>query len=784
MSKTPQVPFKTLTPIALGVALALATIPVVWAADTEMQDATENISNADDAQANPPTEKTSGIEVIQVSARHKVESLQSTPIAITAFGEAEMKEAKIEGLDDIAGRTPGFQMNAYSSSEPELFMRGIGSDIESAGAAAAIGMYVDGVYISRGTAAAMDLYDLQSVEVLRGPQGTLYGKNVVGGAINFITKRPVFGAPEGSVEMTIGNYGHFEGKGYVTGSINDSVAAKLAISGVTRDGYGKNTYTGNDADDLTRYSARAQFLFDPGTDFQALLTLGASKSDATPRVKHIGYSDGRNAPFISADPRSDLNSVDGYEDADSGNLSLKMDWTTDLGDITSITAYRDNSYDFYENAATGLVDRTQVFDPWGDPANNTVSSHDELAALQVDDEWLSRKGEDASQFSQEVRLSGGNGDWGWLGGLFYMREDIDRAEDVDYWFDTQWGTTAGNVANTTNNITDSYAVFGQLSYEFTQDLTATVGLRWSRDEKTFGGSAWGRRFDNFDNLHEDINGNRVERYDFETSDSWAEWTPSFNLEYQALTDLFLYYSLAKGFKSGGYNGEGMEKAVEAVLPFKPEIAWNNEVGFKLQAFEDNMRLNGAIFHTDYQDIQSQVWVETGPNTPDNLQVMNGSGIAKGFELELTALLTDNLTLNLSYGYLDAEFTEDLLVDDTNLNGNKMRRTPENSLNTYLNYQWAMAELGDASFRVNYQYQDSYFFDNSNDPLTEVPSEYTIDAVMTLTSFDEVWSVQLWGKNLTDELNIGSTTLYAAWDNTVFNAYKPPRTYGVTLGYRF
>jgi iron complex outermembrane receptor protein len=213
---------QTLNPVALSVMLAVGVIslPTIAEENTAETNKDENLA----------------IEVVTVTARHKVESLQSTPIAISAFGEDQMKEEKIAGLADISSRVPGFQMNMYNSSEPELFMRGIGSDIESAGAGAAVGMYIDGVYISRGTGAAMHLYDLQTVEVLRGPQGTLYGKNVVAGAINFITKRPVDGEMEGSVEATIGDFGTSELKGFVTGSLTDNVAGKFALTGVTRDG--------------------------------------------------------------------------------------------------------------------------------------------------------------------------------------------------------------------------------------------------------------------------------------------------------------------------------------------------------------------------------------------------------------------------------------------------------------------------------------------------------------------------------------------------------------------
>ncbi|GGD61283.1 TonB-dependent receptor [Lacimicrobium alkaliphilum] len=750
-------------PLAISIALVLSGNAMAQDADTE--------SSA------------KSIEVIKVTARHKVESLQETPIAISAFSGGDLEDARIDALNGIAERVPGFQMNVYNAAEPELFMRGIGSDIESAGAGAAIGVYVDGVYISRGVAAAMDLYDLASVEVLRGPQGTLYGKNVVGGAINFITRKPSLAYPEGKVELNVGNYGLLEGKGYVTGGISDNVGGKLAFSATKRDGFGENTFTGNDADTMDRYNLRGQLLFTPSDDLEILVSADASDSDSVPPVRYISYSEGRNQPFISDDPRNAKNEFDGFEKAKVKGVSAKVDYQLANATLTSITAYRDNDFSFFENAAAGLVDTSVFFDPWGDPANNTVADDAEIAAMQVDDMWYQQKDEVSSQFSQEFRLAGAEGAVDWQLGAYYMRQDIERDEMVNYWFHTQWGTTTGTLYNTTANVTDSYAVFGQASYNLSEQLRITAGLRWSEDKKDFRSIASGRRFDNFDTLHQDLDGNRVEQYDVSTTESWDAWTPSLVVDYKADKDLFYYYSLSRGYKAGGFNGEGPESAEEAILAFAPEFALNHELGIKSQAFDDRLRLNAAVFYTEYTDMQNQIWVETGPNTPDDLEVRNGTGEAKGLELELTALLTDNLTLTGSYGFIDAEFTDSFEVDGEDFQGNRMRRTPEHSFNMAATYEWE-TDAGYWSARLDYQYQDEYFFDNSNDPLTHVDSETTLNASVQLASLDDTWSVQLWGKNLTDEQNIASTTVYAAWDNTVFSSYKAPRTFGVSVTYQF
>jgi len=792
---------RTLNPVALSVMLAVGVISLPTIAEENSSDAKKDDNF--------------GIEVVTVTARHIVESLQSTPIAVSAFGEDQMKEEKISGLADISSRVPGFQMNMYNSSEPELFMRGIGSDIESAGAGAAVGMYIDGVYISRGTGAAMDLYDLQSVEVLRGPQGTLYGKNVVGGAINFITKRPVDGDMEGSVEATVGDYGTHELKGFVTGSLSDNVAGKLALSGVTRDGYGKNTHTGKDADDLSRHSARGQLLFTPSSDLEILLSAGYSSTDATPRMKHISYSAGRNEAFISPDPRNDASRVDNVEDSENTSLSMQIDYDTSFGRLTSITAYRSNDYSIFENAAAGLVDNTQRFEDCGSWGGdyvacdwNTVGSDEELAALQPDDEWVSLKAEESSQISQEFRFSGGSDKFTWLAGAFFMKEDIKRNEAVEYWFHAadqehgfSYGTLVGNeevmfydwttdtnhpstLGNTTNNVTNSYALFGNASYEITDKLSITAGLRWSQDEKDFSGTAYGKRFDNATNMHIDLDGNDAFSYAFEASDSWDEWTPSVNVDYQATSDTFYYFSIAKGYKAGGFNGEGMEDAREAITPFLPEVAWNYETGFKLQGLEDRLRVNGAIFYTEYTDIQSAVWQESEDIGIPELIVINGSGRAQGIELEVTALITEQFSISGSYGYLDAEFTKDVFVDDKNLKGNDMRRTPDHSFNINATYEWELADIGEMSARIAYQYTSEFFFDNSNDPLTEIEAQFNVDASIMLRDFDDTWSLQLWVKNATDELNMASSTVYTAWDPTAYSVYQPPRTFGLTASYRF
>ncbi|WP_299597677.1 TonB-dependent receptor [uncultured Microbulbifer sp.] len=713
------------------------------------------------AQAENP--QSYGIEEVTVTARKREESLQDIPVAVSAMGADDMREKGVQSIEDMAGRVPGFQINMFSNSEPDIFMRGIGTDIESAGAAGAIGVFVDEVYISRGAGVTADLFDLQRVEILRGPQGTLYGKNVVGGAISYVTARPQqeFSA---LAETTLGTYGQTELRGYVTGGLSDNLAARVSVSGRKRDGYAENTYTGNDIETLDNSSIRAQLSWDLSDSVNALLSLDQYRSESTARWRHMSIVSEWNAPFQNDDPRKGPNNEDGVEKGDGKGASLRVEWQGDNLTLTSLTAYRENDSYFKENSAGTFYDfsKSEFENP--------------------DDYYVQTKHEVNDQFSQELRLSGSSDKLNWVAGLYYLQESIERNELADFvfYFPEWYWVMEGEDGNRSASDNVSTAAFSQVTYDFNDQWSLTGGLRWSQDEKDFSASHWGIPLNGEPFQDPWQNPGNVETNAGSAEDSFGAVTKMATVNYRPAEDVLLYGTYSEGYKSGGWNGENALSPADVAIGFDEEFADNHELGIKSRWLDNRLQLNGALFVALYDDQQIQQLVREG-NAPPSYQIANADARARGLELEFVYMPLEALTLSGSYGYLDSEFTSNLDIDGENLKGNKTARSPEHSYNLSAVYAWDLANIGELNARLDYRWQDEFFFDNDNNPLTHVDAQYTLDGSIALFSADGRWDAKLWGKNLTDELNVASVSEIFG---TVFAGYQAPRTVGVTGAWHF
>ena len=703
------------------------------------------------------------LEEVTVTARKRAESLQDIPLAVSAMGADEMRAKGVMSIDDMAGRVPGFQINMFSNSEPDIFMRGIGTDIESAGAAGAIGVFVDEVYLSRGAGVTADLFDLERVEILRGPQGTLYGKNVVGGAISYITAKPTqeFAA---MAEATVGNYGQAELRGYVNGGVNDTLAARVSFSQRQRDGYAENTYTGKDIEDLDNSSVRAQLSWEPTDNLRALLSVDQYETQSTARWRHMSIVSDWNAPFQNEDPRKGPNNEDGIEAADGKGTSLRVDWEGDNVTFTSLTAYRENDLLFKENSAGTFYDFTKS--EFENP----------------DDYYVQTKREVNDQLSQELRLSGSSDSLSWVAGVYYLEESITRNENADYvfYFPDWYFVFAGEDSNRTASDNSSTAVFSQASYDFTDQWSLTAGLRWSQDEKDFAASHWGSPLNGepFQGPWQNPGDATTNRG--QASDTFGAVTKMATLNYRPADDVLLYATYSEGYKSGGWNGENALSIADVQAGFSEEFADNHELGIKSRWLDNRLQLNAATFLAIYDDQQVQQLVREG-NAPPSYQIANADVEASGLELEFVFMPLESLILSGSYGYLNSEFVSDLAVDGENLKGNKTQRSPENTFNLGTEYVTELNELGELSLRLDYRWQDEFFFDNDNNPLTLVDAQYSLDASARLISASGRWEAKLWGKNITDELNVASVSEIFG---TVFAGYQAPRTFGLTGTWNF
>jgi iron complex outermembrane receptor protein len=774
------------------------------------------------AQESSESSESLVLEEVNVTARRKEENLQDVPASVQAFSSDMLDAFQINDLTGITARVPGVVYSQPLITEPEIFMRGIGSDIQGAGADSPIGIFINGVYMSRSAGTVIDLYDLERVEVLKGPQSLRYGKNVVGGLINYITKKPT-DEFEGSLEGTVGDYDRFDVAGSARGPLSDTVG--FSVSGVFRSHgpYGKNTLGGGE-EDADRTSLRGELVFDPNDQLRVTVAgdytnLSAGSLWIDPAVTGDSYAvtyngffappiDGlpgfvlpdRNAPFVEGTERSGRKNFNGSNDADMWALDVRVDYTTASGlDFTSITDYRDTEVSALDDSCGMYWDFPfiQVRDGLMIPEISSIYSEDVYTYLdRVPDCWFQQaKSDDVAQFSQEFRLSGGeSGSFEWSTGVYYLDEDIDRSENTafmfpdfsvitEYAFSIAFGgmptgedMTQGVSTAVTNSNSQNIGVFGEGTWWLSDSVSLNAGLRYAKDKKDFTVTRFGDSFDA-----------PIEGGGFTTreSNSWDAWLPSLVLSWDISDTVNGYASYSRGYKPGGYSGEGSGDPQAALVSFDPEFSNNFEAGLKSLLANRRVRLNATAFYTDYEDLQTNQFVQIDPmRPPDNFIVNAKDGtIAYGLEMDFEAVLTESLLVFANYAYTRCEFDGSLIIDDdgTDIDGNTCRRTPKHGVNLGANWTQPISDSLELVAGFNYAWSDDYYFDNENTDFLEVPSQSMLDLRVGVGSSNGIWTATAWVKNATDETNIVNTfELFG----TIYNNYAPPRTYGVTVRYNF
>ncbi|MBN7796420.1 TonB-dependent receptor [Parahaliea mediterranea] len=711
------------------------------------------------------------LEEVIVSAQRRSESLQEVPVSVTAIGGESVGESGIAGLNDISRQTPGFTMTQYNIAEPQLYIRGIGSTQDSAASDSPVAMFVDDVYIGRSGGASFELYDIERIEVLRGPQGTLFGKNVVGGAVSVVTSKPSeeFKAKLG---VTAGNLGLKKFTGLINGAITDNVAGKFAFSKKDTDGYAENISTGQDTHDVDNLSTRAQLAVFPSDNLEILLGADYSTDENNGNCRSIGELDEDTRPLtpiyrlaVAATTQGDIRKCTGdvetYQERDLGGLLAKVTWDTPLATFSSISAYRESDYKWLDDLS-GLPAATLPL---------IVHNNAE---------------EQADQFSQELRLtSNGGAPLQWIAGYYYMRENVDRRER----FDSQVGNDdptsifgpngplgaatllGGNVEFFQDAKSDSHAVFAQANYHFTDDFSASFGGRWSYDKKKINQSA----LDYEGQGHTGVPLSGAPPYaNAEASESWSEFTPSLSLNYQINDNGFVYFTAANGYKSGAFIGQAMS-AESATTPLEPETVTNYEIGAKTEWFGNRLRLNVSAFNMEYSDLQ--VFTLKGFSLVSD----NAEATSQGLDVEFVAAVTDRLRLSGSWSYLDAEYDTYISGDD-DYSGNVLPRAPKHSRNIKASYYQPLPRGSELELSLSYDYKSSFFFDPDNSPLREEEAVELINANASWYSSGQDWRVVAWVKNLADE-EYRLHSAISGFAGTV-NIYAPPRSYGLTVDYTF
>ena len=737
------------------------------------------------------------IEEIIVTAERRAESLQSVAVAVTAFTGEDLDAQGIVDIKGITERTPGFTMGVFNPGQPQFYIRGIGSNEDGAGGDQSVIIFIDEVYIGRSAGSDFDLFDLERVEVLRGPQGTLFGKNVIGGAVSLITRKPTE-ETELVLQGSFGNLNAITARGLASGRIAENVFGKVSFSSRRRDGYVdsridefpqffpgvSSTALGDfDQHDVNTDSFRAGLRFVPSDTLEINLTANYSTMDrAGPSYLAIGpggfpyLADAALLPGYGRDIHENLLEDPGYSRNDIYGFTGRFDWeVTDDITMTSLTSFRKVEADQQWFLSTPNLTALRL------SANATplflVGSND--------------YSDDSDTFTHEFRFTGGSDKMHWVAGLYYLREDTNRNETAPLGLNYPDG--AGGIDSTRTispvdggdlqeNETTSYSLFGQMTYNITDTLAVTLGGRQTWEEKdisrlgTPGPLAANRNFN------------------FKTGDDWDSFTGKFGLEWQATDDAFLYLTVSEGFKSGGFQGLAATELI-AITPFDPEEATLYEIGAKTEWWNNRVRLNVAVFYTDYTDLQIlQLLVEESAplGTTGQLITQNAADAEiEGFELEFTIVPVDHLTITGSYTNLDTEFSDfftpagfrppDLGTGTaTDRTGNDLRNAPENAYNLLVRYDMGFGNGGSLALQADYRHKDKVYQDPDILEFAAVPEYDVLDLRATYNWPNGNLETTLWVRNATDEAYfLHNFPLQGSGLATP----APPRTYGLTVTWR-
>jgi iron complex outermembrane receptor protein len=728
--------------LAIGVStLVVATASLALPAHAQVVDAE---ANAADAAVEEQGEGT-----IIVTARRREERLVDVPIAVTTFSGAQLLQRGATDITDIAQTTPNTTLEASRGTNSTLtaFIRGVGQQDPVSGFEQGVGIYLDDVYLNRPQAAVLDIYDVERIEVLRGPQGTLYGRNTIGGAVKYVT-RQLPQETELRVRATYGTYDQMDA--IVTGStpLNDIIRIGGSVARLTRDGFGENLTTGLDNYDKDIWAGRASLeMGGYGEPVLVRITGDYTSDKSNARGGHrliAGRVSG--APVLDDvyDTRGGL--IDPRQEVESYGLSMNV--SVDLGTaltLRSISAWR-------KDDSASPID------------------FDALPAVDLDVPAYYRN----EQLSQEFQLLYDDG--GPLQGLlgfYYLDAKADTQFDVRI-FTTVAGLTAFTEANVD---TETYAVFGDFTFDLTEQFSLSVGGRYTWDKRQaeiLRQSYVGGGSPVFGGLG--IPAGTPET-DFDGSASFEEFTPRVSLSFQPNIDHNFYASYSKGFKGGGFDPRGVgvnaldldgngalsDAEIADFLSFAPESVDSYEIGYKGNLLDGNLYVALAAFRMDYADVQipGSVACEVR-GTPNFCGVISNAGKARfqGLELEANARLArdflspgDRLNLALAGGYIDAEYKEYV----TNIGGvptdvadfRKVQNTPEWTGSATLSYS---TDIGDGELAISgtgsYR-SKTYQFEIPN-PYLDQNGYALFDANIVYTAPGDRFSIGLHGKNLLDK----------------------------------
>ncbi len=753
-----------------GVAAALASVsPLAFMTPAAF---------AQEAQAGQPA------DLITVTARRREESLQDVPVSVTAYTGAQLEQVGAQDITFIAQTTPNVTLEVSRGTNTTLtaFIRGIGQQDPVAGFEAGVGLYVDDVYLNRPQSAVLDIFDVERIEVLRGPQGTLYGRNTVGGAVKYVTRR-LSDQPSFSARVNVGSYNQFDT--ILTGSapLSDTFRVGGALARYTRDGFGSNLFSGLDNYNKDVWAGRVSAEFEPNDSVFLRLSYDRVEDRSNPRGGHRLIPGGiSGAPVLDNvyDTRAGLDvvrqKVEGEGVSLSGDFRLNDAWT-----FRSITAYREDS-------------------------STTPIDFDSLPAADLDVPAIYEN----EQFSQEFQLLYSGDRMDGIIGFYYLDATASTV------FDVLLGTTGtliglpGLNAQTFGNVeTETWSAFADFTYDLTPEWSLSVGGRYTRDER----SSRVLRRTYIGGFSEFFGGNPIliaTTSDFEGSESWTNFSPRVSIAYQPTPEHNFYASFSQGFKGGSFDPRGQTSVAIAqgidvfeFMRFNPETVDAYEIGWKFTGPRYRHAL--AFFYNDYTDVQVPGSIgqdTTGDGVPDTFTgITTNAGAATIWGIEYegnlaiaedTVVQGDTWNFNWAVGYLNGQYDQFINAFGVDISDQAViQNSPEWMASGTLAYNVPLAG-GDLSVINTLAYRGSYSqFEIPNALLDQ--DGYTLwNASVVWNSGDGRWQAGLHGRNLTDERYKVSGynfvnpdgTFNLGLEGTLTAFYGDPRTVTATFAYRF
>ena len=686
------------------------------------------------AHAEESTDK-AALPVVTVTAEHHAEDLQKAPLAISAFDEKALEDKQIKSIRDLSGQVPNLTLSrqSISYSAQTYGIRGIGETDPIQEAAVAV--YADDLYIPRAISSMLDFNDVERVEVLRGPQGTLYGRNSSAGAIRVITRDPTQ-ETRGFLELGAGDYDARNGRLLISGPLVDNTLfGSFSAIRLSRDGTVSNPTRGKDVNNVDIQSYRGKLRYKPDDspwDVQLTLAGTFDRGDTTSYTPFD--ANGRFDKFKS------YSSLDPKNHLDQGSSVLRAIYAIDDHlNFKSVTAYSafHQPVDYDNSGQAALIQ------------NNLILYKQDYA-------------------TQEFQLNGDYDEFSFSTGLYLYREQFDAERD-NLTYSVARNRVIGQGQYSTTR-TESYALYGQGSYRITPQLSLIAGLRFTREHKNF----------EYDNYAIDSN-RRITGTNFsaDSSKSWQSTSPKLGFEYAWTPHLNQYAYVAKGFKAGGYDNRAPTRAA-AEQAFSPEDVTTWETGFKGDFFDRRLRANLALFYNDYKDLQTNAY---DPALGVSLRTNVGQAHTYGVELETLSALTNDLQLTFNLGYLQSQYDdfENASGAGVDANGKQLVFSPRWNTSVGLNYTLPAGLPGTWLAGTDAQFQTRSYANALNDDIQEIPRQTFWNANTRYISGDGHWTTTLVVKNLLDRAYPQSVG-YVPSSGARYYAVNDPRTLLLSVRY--